>query len=399
MHGRNRHDYKRHKRDADTAAAWAHKAEKWYALEAALHQARQPPPPPPLDVTTTTKEPSTNHLITLELTRKALTVHPEPLYLWNQRRELLLLDSSNEQQQQPERLFSLETELEVTQTALQNNPKSYGAWWHRKWSVRQALCLGFEAKESSNSSNAISHRRRILEQELALTALFLQRDERNFHGWNYRRFIVSCQLACEEIATAAATTAVGTDGSWNIACWNGDVRDDDGDASAAGKENDSTTLWMGPQLTTTTTNIDTCLQPTTCDISSPAVQAILQQEWEFTTQKVQDNFSNYSAFHYRSKLVPLMVRVRAKQQQELQPQESHRATATATEEQLEKDENDVAVQRQLLQQELQLAEQAMFTEPDEYVTAYSTEILGWLRRVIGSKGFSHCIILLSYLLG
>ena len=36
----------------------------------------------------------------------------------------------------------------------------------------------------------------------------------------------------------------------------------------------------------------------------PMIPSLLQTEWDFTTTKIQDNFSNFSAFYYRSQLLP-----------------------------------------------------------------------------------------------
>mmetsp|Transcript_25662 Transcript_25662/g.59276 ORF Transcript_25662/g.59276 Transcript_25662/m.59276 type:complete len:187 (-) Transcript_25662:105-665(-) len=63
----------------------------------------------------------------------------------------------------------------LTQAALERNPKAYGASMRRKWILQHV-------KASSS----------VLQAELALTAQFLELDERNFHCWNHRRFVVAC---------------------------------------------------------------------------------------------------------------------------------------------------------------------------------------------------------------
>ncbi|CAM9358206.1 unnamed protein product [Choristocarpus tenellus] len=76
------------------------------------------------------------------------------------------------------------------------------------------------------------------------------------------------------------------------------------------------------------------------------------EDFEFTTEKILQNFSNYSAFHFRSKLLSRMI----------------------TEE-----GRDCW---QLLDEELDLAHQAMFTEPaDQSVWWYHHFLLSWAARV------------------
>ena len=204
MHGQGREAYKTRQREQ--AAKLQAKADQWYKLRATLKAQ-----------------------CSLELNDKLLQVNPDPLHLWNQRREHGELD--------------LEKELQVTAQALQNNPKAYGAWFHRKWCMTTLL-----------TPDASSQ---VLPQELALTEKFLQRDERNFHCWNYRRFVVGLMLGGR------------ANGAWS-----------QGPPMGAQHAHGSTTLPV----------------PNDPD-------AVLQAEWDFTTRKIHDNFSNFSAFHYRSKLL------------------------------------------------------------------------------------------------
>jgi|UPI0005819B10 geranylgeranyl transferase type-2 subunit alpha len=243
MHGRKRSEYKSLQRDPKVAAGLAAKAEKWHALNAKLASSRATP-----TATETTFQSDDTHVQnTLALSEKLLIVNPDPLYLWNHRREILI--------QQKARAFSIEQELTLTATALQNNPKAYGAWFHRKWSLTRTVT-------EVGSDEAL-----LLSAELALTENVLQRDERNFHCWNYRRFVVSLLLQ-------------GVDGTWRL--------------DSALK---SGTVLMGAQIATEKTNMSH-VTPLTKDEQNE----ILEAEWDFTNNKIRENFSNFSAFHYRSKL-------------------------------------------------------------------------------------------------
>ncbi|CAM9597079.1 unnamed protein product [Discosporangium mesarthrocarpum] len=74
-------------------------------------------------------------------------------------------------------------------------------------------------------------------------------------------------------------------------------------------------------------------------------------EFEFTTEKIMQNFSNYSAFHYRSKLLLRMVLEEGRDRWEL------------------------------LDEELDITHQAMFTEPaDQSVWWYHHFLLSWARK-------------------
>ncbi|CAL5354737.1 unnamed protein product [Camellia sinensis] len=59
----------------------------------------------------------------------------------------------------------------MTERALAKNYRSYGAWYHHKWVLRKG-----------HSS---------VDQELQLLGVFLKKDSRNFHAWNYQRFVAA----------------------------------------------------------------------------------------------------------------------------------------------------------------------------------------------------------------
>jgi geranylgeranyl transferase type-2 subunit alpha len=66
----------------------------------------------------------------------------------------------------------LERELTITERVLrERNVKSYGCWYHRKWCIK--------------------HLPHMWERDLKLTELLLASDERNFHCWNYRRYVLT----------------------------------------------------------------------------------------------------------------------------------------------------------------------------------------------------------------
>lgn len=147
-----------------------------------------------------------NELLTL--TAQLLLGNPDIYTLWNIRRETLLqLSNSEFSDNEDELVILFDSELQLTESCLRINPKSYCAWHQRKWVL-------------DTRSNAD------WEKELLLCNTYLNYDERNFHTWDYRRYVL--------------------------------------------------------------TNYN----------------ASLEDEFNFTTEKIQNNFSNYSAWHYRSKILP-----------------------------------------------------------------------------------------------
>jgi len=182
----------------------------------------------------------------LDLTSRVLQSNPDIGTLWNIRREILLKLADNscgdgEENKDVEKDKLLSKELDLTQQCLMTNPKSYGAWHHREWSL-----VTMDKPDWS--------------REIGLCNKFLQLDERNFHCWDYRKM---------------AAGRLGLDG---------------------------------------------------------------KQELDFTMERIHVNFSNYSAWHYRSKLLP----------------------------QLYPDPNNARpIEEEVHNGELDLVQNAAFTDPDD----------------------------------
>uniref|UniRef100_A0A0A9XHW1 Geranylgeranyl transferase type-2 subunit alpha n=1 Tax=Lygus hesperus TaxID=30085 RepID=A0A0A9XHW1_LYGHE len=144
---------------------------------------------------------------TMRFVGDVLSTNPDVYTLWNIRKEVLLQMIDDKSIDEPVKVG--EGELRLTEICLKVNPKSYGAWHHRCWILEHFPELD-------------------LKRELALCNKYLKLDARNFHCWDYRRFITS-------------------------------------------------KLGLSPE-----------------------------EELSYTMQKIEEDFSNYSSWHYRSKLLPLI---------------------------------------------------------------------------------------------
>ncbi|KAK4513235.1 phospholipid:diacylglycerol acyltransferase [Mucor velutinosus] len=186
---------------------------------------------------------------TFKLTSQLVEWNLDYYTIWNYRRILLqecILKGLDAEEQQ--KVYN--KELMLFLQLIKKNPKSYWMWNHRIWCLQNMPKPDWQA-------------------ELGLVEKMLTMDARNFHGWDYRRFVV------------------------------GHLR--------RNASNDPEAL----------TNI-------------------IQQEYKFTTQKINQSFSNYSAWHQRSKLLPEIV-----------------ASMTAEE------KNQVALN------ELDLVKNAIYTDPED----------------------------------
>ena len=333
---------------------------------------------------------------TLELLEKVLMVNPDPMNLWNQRREILMHQQQQQQQvtvqQQHDSndkkgdqnnndtdndnnhdMTVLERERGLTQAALKNNPKAYGPWFHRKWTIQWII----DKNTGTNNTNDVVV---MLREELQLTVLFLSADERNFHCWNYRRFIVAC-------------LAGSMDGRWIM----------------TNNTTPTTNMMMGPQLSSSSSSVfDHRRQQQQQKRNVPELEIydnnnnnnsgaliknnivilheLIQSEFDFTTTKIHDNFSNFSALHYRSQLLDHYY--------------YHTIQNGNTTDQHEKNNNyngndnnenltmTTTMLEQMMEDEFQLIENGICTEPDD-------QSMWWYHGIFLDKLLSHSRIMHS----
>jgi len=310
MHGQKRNEYKMKTRDPILAAKLQSKASQWFHLSGLI-------------VSVTTK----NNKDRLDLLSKLVLVNPDPMYLWNHRRDILLAELPPPQQLENPKSDTtadtdttattttmLDEELALTQQCLGRNPKAYSVWFHRKW------LMGTYCHTDQNR----------IHNELDLTTQFLLLDERNFHCWNYRRFIIGIHGAA-----ILGDSSSGGGGEWTW--W-------------TTKTTTATTVMMGSQVGHSPS---AKLEENNYNISEEQreqLQSLIQSEFTFTTTKINENFSNGSAFHYRSKLLPYII---------MQHQSIIGDNYTPT----------------IIQQELELIHSAIFTEPDDQTAWWYLEYL------------------------
>ncbi|XP_043913984.1 geranylgeranyl transferase type-2 subunit alpha [Protopterus annectens] len=133
----------------------------------------------------------------LELTGQILSVNPDYATYWNLRRQIFL---HFEHEKEPEEVKSIhQKELFFLETCLRVNPKSYGTWHHRCWVMDHMQEPDWK-------------------RELELCNKFLEYDERNFHCWDYRRFVVQRSAVPVEEELAYTSRLISTNFS-NYSSW------------------------------------------------------------------------------------------------------------------------------------------------------------------------------------
>jgi len=143
---------------------------------------------------------------TLVTTSDLLKWNPEYYTIWNHRRliihhllsqpevQLSPRDSSDTFLDYNGMIDVISNDLDFLVPLLRKFPKCYWIWNYRLWLLQE-----------STKRLPLRHARQFWEQELVLVGKMLTLDNRNFHGWGYRRTIVaaleSSQLQVGEYPT------------------------------------------------------------------------------------------------------------------------------------------------------------------------------------------------------
>ncbi|EGW34992.1 alpha subunit of geranylgeranyl transferase type 2 [Spathaspora passalidarum NRRL Y-27907] len=164
-------------------------------------------------------------------TTTLLLMNPEFYTVWNYRREILSNIYKPVGANVDDYAQVLNDELQLVLQQLKKFPKCYWIWNHRRWCLFELVAL---------------HRVNWM-YEFAVVSKLLELDQRNFHGWQYRRFIVE-NIEKESVAKDPSHEKV-------------------------------------------------------------ILLKIKLDEFDYTTTKVQSDFSNFSAWHNRGNLIPKIYKL------------------------------------------------------------------------------------------
>ncbi|KAJ3508676.1 hypothetical protein NLJ89_g5629 [Agrocybe chaxingu] len=120
------------------------------------------------------------------LTTRLLQVNPEFYTIWNYRREILI--NGTFVKSSPDEVKSVLTdELAMTMSALRAHPKVYWIWNHRRWCLESVPNGPGQESEPSY----LGWKQSAWDRELFVVEKMLDADPRNFHAWNYRRYVLA----------------------------------------------------------------------------------------------------------------------------------------------------------------------------------------------------------------
>ncbi|CAE8620525.1 unnamed protein product [Polarella glacialis] len=274
----------------------------------------------------------------LEMTSKALQFHPEFPTLWSYRRDILCSGKVGELKD------LLQVEMKLLEKALRRSQKVYSIWFHRRWVVERLFECGAA---------------RILDTELELCGKLLEVDERNFHCWNHRAHVMGLARREKPPVALASQDGAASVGLAKVV-ETADAKVDAGaaepatPAEAADSKDGAGISGASPE------------QPQESGQEVPPDFAAI--DLSLSTDLINRNFSNYSAWHLRTLL------------QQLPPPGAENVEA------LQAVELDMA-------KELEWVQQGIYTEPNDQSVWLYHHWLTTLDRGNDRPIITHCAVM------
>jgi len=153
----------------------------------------------------------------LDLTLRVLRINPEHYTVWNYRRNILLNGVFPASSAKEINDF-ISDELGMTMAALKANPKVYWLWNHRRWCL-ESVPEG-PGLIGDDELDPVGWKKASWERELSVVERMLDVDPRNFHAWDYRRYILaSIPVKRPETSELAYTTHKIESNFSNFSAW------------------------------------------------------------------------------------------------------------------------------------------------------------------------------------
>ncbi|GLB35125.1 putative rab-protein geranylgeranyltransferase [Lyophyllum shimeji] len=122
----------------------------------------------------------------LHLTSRLLQLNPEFYTIWNYRRSIFLNGIFPQSSAEEINNF-ISDDLATTMAALKAHPKVYWIWNHRRWCLENTP----SGPGSEEHGEFNGWRKANWDRELFVVEKMLDADPRNFHAWNYRRYVLA----------------------------------------------------------------------------------------------------------------------------------------------------------------------------------------------------------------
>lgn len=156
-----------------------------------------------------------------ELTTQLLRANPELYTIWNYRRDILVNGLFTAKSAEGVNNL-LASDLQLTFSALRQHPKVYWIWNHRRWCLENTPNGPGtdENGEPGTPADPLGWKRSNWAKELAVCEKMLDADARNFHAWNYRRYVVASSPDSRPLASELAYTLKKIESNFsNFSAW------------------------------------------------------------------------------------------------------------------------------------------------------------------------------------